>query len=178
MDTTTRSRATAPVVLDAALAAVMGDAGCRPFAEAVRVHAVEVACLARELAPLIGADPRAAFAAGLLHDIGVLLLLRRDPVGYRDLLDGAVTHGERLRREKAQYGTDHALLGAEHLLDRRMPDPVADAVADHHDPHGSSASTTVVVSAADELLGLDATRRNSVHLLDIGRAALSQRSEP
>ena len=48
-----------------------------------------------------------------------------------------------------------------------MPDPVADAVADHHDPFVSSSPTTIVVAAADELLGSDATRRHAVAMLDV-----------
>ncbi|WP_436793199.1 HDOD domain-containing protein [Actinospongicola halichondriae] len=178
METTTRTRATAPAVFGTAFAAVAGDARCRPVAEAIRSHAVEVACLARELAPLVGADQGTAFAAGLLHDIGELLLMHRDPAGYLALLAERLPHGERLRREKALYDTDHALLGAEHLLELRMPDPVADAVADHHDPFMSSAATTVVVSAADELLGVDAVRRHSVRLLDIDGTVSPGHSEP
>lgn len=166
MPTTTRARASAPTIFDEAYAAVAADPRCRDLAIGIRSHAVEVACLARELAPLVDADPGDAFAAGLLHDIGQLLLLRRDPDGYPILLGGGLAHGDQLRREKALYRTDHALLAAEYLLDRRVADAIADAVADHHDPFVSSAGTTVVVSAADELLGTDETRRRSVRMLD------------
>lgn len=178
MPTTTRTRDTAPALLGSAFAAVAGDARCRPVAARLRTHAVEVACLSRELAPLVDTDPGDAFAAGLLHDIGQLLLMCRDPGGYLQLLDEGHSHGDRLAYEKDLYGTDHALLGAEHLLDRRIPDPIADAVADHHDPFVSSSATTIVVSAADELLGADLSRRSSVRLLDLDDRVLRRRSAP
>ena len=166
MPTTTRTRAPAPTIFDEAYAAVAADPRCRTRALQIRSHSVEVACLSRELAPLVDADPGACFSAGLLHDVGQLLLLRRDPDRYPVLLDEGLAHGDQLRREKSLYGTDHALLAAEYLLDRRVPDEIADAVADHHDPFVSSAGTTVAVSAADELLGTDAARRSSVRMLD------------
>ena len=176
--TTTRTRASAPSIFGEAYAAVASDCRCRPLAREIRTHAVEVACLARELAPLVDADPGDAFAAGLLHDLGQLLLLSRDPAGYVALLDAGLSHGDQLRREKDLYRTDHALLAAEYLLDLRMPDVVADAVADHHDPFVSSAGTTVVVSAADELLGADGSRRCSARLLDIDDGVLRGRPTP
>lgn len=166
MPTTTRARTSAVTIFDEAYAAAAADPDCRRAVHRIRSHAVEVACLARELAPLVDADPGDAFAAGLLHDIGQLLLLRRDPEGYLALLGEELAHGEQLRREKALYRTDHALLAAEYLLDRRVADAIADAVADHHDPFVSSAETTIVVSAADELLGADGQRRSSVRMLD------------
>ncbi len=177
MDATTRTRSTAPSVFGTAYSAVADDERCTPLAARIRTHAVEVACMARELAPLVDADAGDAFAAGLLHDIGQLLLLHRDPAGYVDILTGPWDHVERLRVEKDRYGTDHALLGAEHLLDQRMPDAVADAVADHHDPFVSSATTTIVVAAADELLGADASRRRAVRMLEVDVADLSSWSE-
>lgn len=166
MLTKARARPSAVTIFDEAYAAVAADPRCRDLVIGIRSHAVEVACLARELAPLVDADPGDAFAAGLLHDIGQLLLLRRDPDGYTALLGEDLAHGDRLQREKSLYRTDHALLAAEYLLDRRVPDVIADAVADHHDPFVSSAGTTVVVSAADELLGADGSRRSSVRMLD------------
>ena len=180
MDTTIRTRASAPSVFGNVYAAVARDARCGPIARCIRTHAVEVACLARELAPMASADAGDAFAAGLLHDIGQLLLMQRDPSGYVELLAGQTSHADLLEREKQIFDTDHALAGAEYLLGLRMPDPVAEAVADHHDPFVSSSPTTIVVAAADELLGTDEQRRHAVALLEIdldGRAR-SEALEP
>lgn len=167
MDTTIRTRASAPTVFGHAYSLVAADTRCGPVARCIRTHAVEVACLARGLAPLADADAGDAFAAGLLHDIGQLLLMGRDPSAYLELLAVPSSHGDLLAREQYVFDTDHALAGAEHLLGLRMPDPIADAVADHHDPFVSSSPTTIVVAAADELLGSDDRRRHAVAMLDV-----------
>lgn len=166
--TPTSARPTAAVLFEAAYEVVAHDRVCGPLAAGVRSHAVEVACLARELAPLVDAPQGAAFAAGLLHDLGELLLLARDPAGYPELLAARLPHDRQLRSEKERYGTDHALVGAEHLLDHRVAHVVADAVADHHDPFGVADPVTVVVAAADELLTGDATSRHAAGMLDLG----------
>lgn len=158
-DIETRGRQAAPALFEAAFAVVSSDARCRVVAEQIRSHSIEVACLARELAPLVAASPGDAFAAGLLHDIGELLLLARDPIAALELRSLGLSHGETLRREVAWFGTDHALLAAEHLLELRVDDVVAAAVADHHDPVGASDPVTVVVAAADALLAGDERRR-------------------
>ncbi len=171
MDTTIRARSTALGVFGVAYAAIADDPRCGPVAACLRTHGVQVACLSREMAPLVDADPGDAFAAGLLHDIGQLLLMHRDPSGYVELLAENWEQAERLHHEKERYGTDHALLGAEYVLEHRLPDTVADAVADHHDPFVSCATATVVVAAADELLGADASCRSAVRLLGVDPVA-------
>jgi putative nucleotidyltransferase with HDIG domain len=134
-------------------------------------HAVSVAIAARLLAPAAGVHPADAFAAGLLHDVGELLLLQDRPTEYAELKATFETHAGQLRAEKAAFGTDHALVGAEHLLDWRVPDVIADAVADHHDPFHDSAATTIVVAAADELISADSGRHHALDLLELDVAA-------
>lgn len=130
-------------------------------------HAVRVAIAARLLAPAAGVQPADAFAAGLLHDIGELLLLQDRPTEYADLHATFETHAGQLRAEKQAFGTDHALVGAEHLLDWRVPDVIADAVADHHDPFHTSTPTTIVVAAADELISAEPGRHHALDLLEL-----------
>lgn len=134
-------------------------------------HAVRVAIAARLLAPAAGVQPADAFSAGLLHDVGELLLLQNRPTEYTALQSTFDTHADQLRAEKRAFGTDHALVGAEHLLDWRVPDVIADAVADHHDPFRSSAATTIVVAAADELISAELGRHHALDLLEVDVAA-------
>lgn len=134
-------------------------------------HGVRVAIAARLLAPAAGVQPADAFAAGLLHDVGELLLLQDRPSEYARLHATFATHDEQLRAEKQAYGTDHALVGAEHLLDWRVPDVIADAVADHHDPFPTSSPTTIVVAAADELISAEPGRHHALDLLELDVAA-------
>ena len=134
-------------------------------------HAVRVAIAARLLAPAAGVEPDDAFAAGLLHDVGELLLLQDRPTEYTALQATFDTHAGQLQAEKQAFGTDHALVGAEHLLDWRVPDVIADAVADHHDPFPTSAPTTIVVAAADELISVELGRHHALDLLEVDVAA-------
>lgn len=163
-----RTRATPRSLLMTAIESAAA-AGCQDdLLTEIWAHAVLVARLARDIAPIADVDPVDAAAAGLLHDVGELLLLTRHPGCYRTLARAAGRHREQLTAEKSAFGTDHALLGAEHLLDHRMPDVIADAVADHHDPFRDSPATTVVVAAADEIAGDDLTRCHALDLLGIG----------
>ncbi len=132
-----------------------------------REHALDVACVAQRIAPIVGARPSDAFAAGLLHDVGELLLSQAHPTTYHQLLLDDPDHATQLKTEKAAYGMDHALLGAEHLLDWRIPDVIADAVADHHDPLPWSDPATLAVAAADELMHADPGRRHALDLLQL-----------
>ncbi len=134
-------------------------------------HAVRVAIAARMLAPAAGVRPADAFAAGLLHDVGELLMLQDRPTQYAELIGAARGHADQLQAEKAAFRTDHALVGAEHLLDWRVPDVIADAVADHHDPFRESAPTTIVVAAADELICAELGRHHALDLLEVDVAA-------
>ncbi len=140
-------------------------------------HAVEAAVAARTIAPMAGVRPSDAFAAGLLHDVGELLLFEESPAEYADLRATFCSHRHQLRVEKRIFGTDHALLGAEHLLDWRLPDVIADAVADHHDPFHLSEPTTIVVAAADELVEGDADRRHALDLMEIDAATADRMRE-
>ncbi len=143
-------------------------------------HAVRVAATARLLAPAAGVRESDAFAAGLLHDVGELLLLQARPTEYAALYPTFTSHAQQLKAEKTAFGTDHALLGAEHLLDWRVPDVIADAVADHHDPFHTSEATTIVVAAADELVKGDPDRHHALDILEVDAAAadgLRQRVE-
>jgi len=135
--------------------------------EGAHEHAARVAIAARLLAPASGVQPDDAFAAGLLHDVGELLLLQDRPTQYAMLHATFEGHASQLRAEKLAFGTDHALVGAEHLLDWRVPDVIADAVADHHDPFRDSAPTTIVVAAADELISAELGRHHALDLLEV-----------
>ena len=76
-------------------------------------HSLGVATCARSVAERVGLNPEAAFSAGLLHDIGQLLMLAVVP-------DGVAMAGERARAEdesivaaeRAVFGYDHAEVGA------------------------------------------------------------------
>jgi len=97
-------------------------------------HSLMVAELAQAIAvESTQADPEEAYLAGLLHDVGELLLLGGLRAGYGRLLGEAGGTEEALVvLEKAALQTDHAAVGA-WLVDRwRLPSFLADALLFHH----------------------------------------------
>ena len=169
---TTRACPATPrsLLLDAVVAAT--DAGApEALVTSLWTHASEVARLARDIAPAADVDPHHAGAAGLLHDIGELLLLARHGGDYAALVSAGIHHAAQLEAEKLAFGIDHALLAAEHLLDHRIAHVVADAVADHHDPFRESDQTTIVVAAADEIVSAETGRHHAMDLLGISADA-------
>ena len=118
-------------------------------------YSLRVAKLARSFAPR---DKESAFSAGLLLDIGRLVI----GVVLPDLfarIDEEMRATERTAQEveRSVLGTTHAEIGA-YLLDRwRLPFSVVETVAYHHQPRRScSRDRTVLacVHAADALVGI------------------------
>jgi HD-like signal output (HDOD) protein len=123
--------------------------------EGIERHGALVAGLASSMIPRGG--PRdAAFAAGMLHDLGWLVLAFQDPGHLSQLLMTA--HNEGVRVEVVERERDtitHAELGG-HLLELwGLPDLIVAAVAHHHAPPAPTAPGLDSVSAvhlADALL--------------------------
>ena len=83
----------------------------------------------------VGSTEDEAYVAGLLHDLGILVLL--DGLGrtYVDLLHGAAADDVPLaEREYEELGFDHADVGS--VLSGRwnLPRAVVSAIAGHHEP--------------------------------------------
>jgi putative nucleotidyltransferase with HDIG domain len=115
-------------------------------------HSVAVAHAAQHLAlrtrSCAGPD---AFTAGLLHDVGKLVLAKQFPDAYRPILVRTAATPVPPDLERAAVGLDHAEVGAL-LFDRwRLPKVLVDAVVHHHDAH-LVPGLPGVVAAADTLL--------------------------
>ena len=95
-------------------------------------HAASVARVASTV------DPRAdwceeAFMAGLLHDVGRLVIATRLPDEYAAIEALSIAKGwPRRRAEQQLFGTDHARLGAALLGTWGLPSVVVTAVREHH----------------------------------------------
>jgi len=99
-------------------------------------HSVACAIVARFLAKCSGrGNPERFFLAGLLHDIGKVLLAVAEPemaamaleMARRDNLPGPMA-------EKNVFSFDHAELGGRVIAKWRFPATLAQAVAGHHSP--------------------------------------------
>jgi HD-like signal output (HDOD) protein len=102
------------------------------------VHSWTCGTAARQIASpryLVTTLPGEAFLAGLLHDVGKILLAMRMPKEFAQACDLAKLENIPLNQaEKRTVGLDHAMLGAYLLQEWKLPDAILEAVAAHHDP--------------------------------------------
>jgi HD-like signal output (HDOD) protein len=121
--------------------------------EAFERHALLTARLARRLAAneVLGEE---AFAAGLLHDAGRLVLMDRCPGQYAEAIAlskaGLTLHDA----ERQVFGASHAEVGAFLLGLWGIPHGIVEAVAFHHDEArmGRGLPDTVLAVGAASLL--------------------------
>ncbi len=100
-------------------------------------HSLTVSALAQQIALQEGGDRATvstAGVAGLLHDIGELILLANVPDIYYPIIRRFVGNEPALLAEELeQFGATHAQLGACVLSLWSLPDAVVEAVGFHHD---------------------------------------------
>jgi HD-like signal output (HDOD) protein/CheY-like chemotaxis protein len=105
--------------------------------EALWSHSLSVASLAKRIAKLEMEDGKAAeesFTAGLLHDIGKLVLAVNMPKEYSEASSLAQSGLEITQAEEKIFGTNHSDVGGYLIGLWGLPVPVVEAVALHHSP--------------------------------------------
>lgn len=127
--------------------------------DAVWRHSLRTAHAAKRISQLEKAPHRAmdeAFVAGLLHDVGKLILACNCADDYRRALQAARdTPSDLTSAEKAVFGCDHAEVGGYVLGLWGLPVPVVEAIALHHAPSRSEDpgfSPLTAVHAANVLV--------------------------
>jgi len=125
-------------------------------------HSVAVASATKQIAEAQGLGRSASaeyFTAGLLHDVGILVLASRFPEEYAQVLDLGRSGGSDL--ETAEYhvlGATHGEVGGYLLGLWGLPHAVVQAAAWHHQPalQDTAAFTPALgVHIADSLLSAD-----------------------
>lgn len=96
-------------------------------------HSLEVGVAARMIAEASGYQyPDEALVAGLLHDIGILVLDGSFPEKYRRIFKNSES-GERLSElEESTWGTNHARVGQFLFEQWNLPSTICQAVGQHH----------------------------------------------
>lgn len=100
-------------------------------------HNLAVAAAAAGAAGL-GAERPNAYFAGLMHDVGKLILAAELGHAYGECLDEAIRTGEdHVRAEARLLGADHAEIGAEAARQWNFAPDVVTAIARHHHALGA-----------------------------------------
>jgi len=149
------------LIASAALSNCLPQGECAGFDfEAFWRHAFATAICARAVAMHLRLNLDLAYTAGLLHDIGRLMLVSRFPRNYETVLAyRAARDCTLLDAERAAIGVDHAVAGRILAHHWNFSGALQEAIAGHHAPGASSHhGLASVVHVADGI----------VHALDIG----------
>lgn len=96
-------------------------------------HSLSTAVICQQLALHLGLSTGIAFSAGLLHDVGKLILALAWPEEYAEVI--RLCQEESLLSFKAEqevFGLDHSAIGAGVLSDWNLPTPLVNAIQYHH----------------------------------------------
>jgi len=122
--------------------------------------AVHVAIAAQAVSTLGGRGrPNVVFVAGLLHDIGQLVMLMQAPSGFRAALEQARAAPDARPfdfYEREQMSFDHGQVGAALAADWRLPGCLKACIAHHHRPERARhfREEVAIVHVADSLATL------------------------
>jgi putative nucleotidyltransferase with HDIG domain len=99
-------------------------------------HSVACGLVARTISEMSNeADGEKYFVAGLLHDIGRLVMCLKIPDQFRIAIDFARKSGDRWYKAEAKYfGFDHGGVGGALLRAWNLPKRLQESVAHHHNP--------------------------------------------
>ena len=122
------------------------------------LHSVGTAMLADQLSQAGAVDyAEGAFAAGLFHDLGRLLIAIGLPDEHEQITRMSSGGFSRSECEKELLGFTHASLSGDALRVWNLPEEICTAVRHHHDPESapvpeSRIRLSSVLAAADELV--------------------------
>jgi len=134
-------------------------------------HAALVGAASRLIAQRVrAAEPEEIFTAGLLHDVGRVVLALRFPAEYATIIAGNAPGEPPLEeRERAVFGIDHARAGSWLAETWSLPPMIVEAAATHHQPiaPGTPLRGAVIVNLANRL----------VHWTDLDGGAIAPDAE-
>lgn len=117
-------------------------------------HSVITAVAASIIAEEIEESKAVAFTAGLLHDIGKLVLASAERARYAEAVQASERENVSLvQTEREAFGTDHSQVGGELMAHWKLPEEVVAAVRHHHGSEGAFSHLDFVVALADIVAG-------------------------
>ena len=152
-------------------------------------HSLDTATAAKAIALAQGlsrAQAEEVFVAGVLEDLGILVLASNFPQAYDRAIESLLAEKALLTTvEQQEFAVTHAEVGAYLLGLWGIPAPVLDIVSMHHTPHlitDPGISQVLAVYAADilvgELGGNPIFRTGGFDLTTLDRLGLADRVEP
>jgi HD-like signal output (HDOD) protein len=134
--------------------------------EALWNHSLQVAGLAKRISKMEGQDPKAAeeaFTAGMLHDVGKLVLAVNLPEEYAEATRLARSGLELPLAEHQVFGANHADVGGYLIGLWGLPVPVVEAVALHHCPSRATQPSFSPLTSLHAANVLEWERSNSAN---------------
>lgn len=150
------------IIATAALTGCFPERACAGFDHKdFWCHAIITASAAASLSRKLRFNADQAFTAGLLHDIGILVLVTCFPKQYEEVISYQAVHKCTITEaEREFFGMDHARAGEILAAHWNFSDTIRLAIARHHEPElpgaGFLASIVHVASAiVSQLESLD-----------------------
>jgi HD-like signal output (HDOD) protein len=141
--------------------------------ESLQRHSGLVARITRRL---VSGDADGAVAAALVHDVGILVLAARTPDYLASVLAQAEDEGRPLFEvEQEARGFTHADVGAHLLSLWGLPEPIVEAVAQHHRPCTKNQPGMTPVTAVHVACALADGSGEHLDADHLERAGLSDR---
>nr|WP_315259988.1 HDOD domain-containing protein [uncultured Duganella sp.] len=111
-------------------------------------EAIATAVWARALARQLRQSPDTAFTAGLLHNLGTLVLATRFPAEYAAVPAWRAAHqGASLAdAEQAVFGVDHAQAGSALAAHWKFPQAIQDAISHQHRDNATGLARAVALA--------------------------------
>ncbi|MBC7405422.1 MAG: HDOD domain-containing protein [Cytophaga sp.] len=133
-------------------------------------HSIATAICAELISRTLKMKHDFAFTAGLLHDIGRLVLVTRFPIEY----ERVIAHRKQqdcylLDAERAVMGIDHVAVGLILAMQWKFSDAIQDAISGHHQPDSKDlnpiAAIVHVANSIIHALDLSASEDDLVPIL-------------
>ncbi|MEO0576527.1 MAG: HDOD domain-containing protein [Pseudomonadota bacterium] len=113
-------------------------------------HSLTTAILARNIMRSLKLRADGVFSAGLLHDMGLLVLFHVQTAQMRDVLQQALEQDEDrvIDMEREMFGFDHTVVGKTIADDWQLPGAIGATIRYHHAPEDADSHCEVVASVA------------------------------